>query len=92
MQEKTQFLEQGRMFGAYQVVRELGRGGMGAVYLVRDPSSGAELAAKVASCVGEERAEGVEPVANFQRPPSGVTGADLYASAFDVQDPGLRHS
>lgn len=47
MQEKTQFLEQGRMFGAYQVVRELGRGGMGAVYLVRDPSSGAELAAKV---------------------------------------------
>jgi serine/threonine protein kinase len=35
------------MFGDYEVVRELGRGGMGAVYLVRDPSDGAEFAVKV---------------------------------------------
>ncbi len=41
------FLEIGGRFGVYEVVRELGRGGMGAVYLVRDPSSGVELAAKV---------------------------------------------
>ena len=37
----------GGKFGAYDVVRELGRGGMGAVYLLRDPSNGMEVAAKV---------------------------------------------
>ena len=37
----------GDKFGIYDVVRELGHGGMGAVYLVRDPQDGTELAAKV---------------------------------------------
>ena len=41
------FLEIGGKFGIYDVVRELGRGGMGAVYLVRNPATGDELAAKV---------------------------------------------
>ena len=41
------FLEIGGKFGIYDVVRELGRGGMGAVYLVRNPDTGDELAAKV---------------------------------------------
>lgn len=40
-------LAAGGKFGDYDVVRELGRGGMGAVYLVRDPETGGELAAKV---------------------------------------------
>ena len=44
---KGNFLKIGGKFGIYDVVRELGRGGMGAVYLVRDPASGDELAAKV---------------------------------------------
>ena len=37
----------GGKFGDFDVVRELGRGGMGAVYLVRDPATGGEYAAKV---------------------------------------------
>lgn len=40
-------LKIGDRFGIYDVVRELGHGGMGAVYLVRDPETGQELAAKV---------------------------------------------
>ena len=48
MDETAQsLLRVGGKFGAYDVVRELGRGGMGAVYLLRDPSNGAEMAAKV---------------------------------------------
>ena len=48
MDETSQsLLRVGGKFGAYDVVRELGRGGMGAVYLLRDPSDGAEVAAKV---------------------------------------------
>ena len=46
MPEDVQFLSPGQMFGAYEVVRELGRGGMGAVYLVRD-GDGDEYAVKV---------------------------------------------
>lgn len=37
----------GGKFGDFDVVRELGRGGMGAVYLVRDPATGEKYAAKV---------------------------------------------
>ena len=40
-------LKIGDKFGLYDVVRELGHGGMGAVYLVRDPRDGSEFAAKV---------------------------------------------
>ena len=40
-------LAAGGTFGDFDVVRELGRGGMGAVYLVRDPATGGEYAAKV---------------------------------------------
>ena len=48
MDETAQsLLRVGGKFGAYDVVKELGRGGMGAVYLLRDPSNGAEMAAKV---------------------------------------------
>ena len=37
----------GGKFGDFDVVHELGVGGMGAVYLVRDPETGGEYAAKV---------------------------------------------
>ena len=40
-------LRPGGMFGDFAVVKELGVGGMGAVYLVRDPQTGAEYAVKV---------------------------------------------
>lgn len=36
-------------FGRYEVIRELGRGGMAVVYLARDPRVGREVAIKVVS-------------------------------------------
>ena len=50
----NQFLAPGQMFGAFKVVRELGRGGMGAVYLVRD-GYGDEFAVKVLFPAAAER-------------------------------------
>lgn len=43
---KPQFQKGDRIAGRYEVVRVLGRGGMGVVYLVRDEETGAELALK----------------------------------------------
>ena len=40
-------LQPGGTFGDFEVLKELGRGGMGAVYLVRDPETGERYAAKV---------------------------------------------
>ena len=40
-------LHPGGHFGDFEVVAELGRGGMGAVYRVRDPETGLDYAAKV---------------------------------------------
>ena len=37
-------LESGRRVGQYETVRELGRGGMGVVYLARHPLIGSEVA------------------------------------------------
>ena len=47
MPESTALLSPGGTFGDYVVVKELGEGGMGAVYLVRDPRNSAELVVKV---------------------------------------------
>ena len=40
-------MEAPRRIGPYEVVRELGRGGMGIVYLAREPDAGELLALKV---------------------------------------------
>lgn len=40
-------LEPGGMFGDFRVLKELGRGGMGAVYLLKDEEAGANYAAKI---------------------------------------------
>ena len=40
-------LQPGGTFGDFEVLKELGRGGMGAVYLVRDPETDERYAAKV---------------------------------------------
>ncbi|MBV9879515.1 MAG: serine/threonine protein kinase [Gemmatirosa sp.] len=45
--EETPPLAVGTRLGAYTVVREIGRGGMGAVYLARDAGQGGDVAVKV---------------------------------------------
>lgn len=45
-------LERGVTLGRYEVIRELGRGGMGAVYLVRQSNLGGLFALKVVECPG----------------------------------------
>ena len=41
-----------RLIGPYEVIRELGRGGMGTVFLARDPAMGREVAIKVLAAGG----------------------------------------
>ena len=41
------YLQPGTKFGEFDVIRELGVGGMGAVYLVQDPETGIGYAAKI---------------------------------------------
>jgi len=55
-EERTIF-EPGRRLGPYEVVREIGRGGMGIVYLATDTRLGRRVAMKVLgpACVGDAR-------------------------------------
>ncbi len=49
--------ESKKMLGMFEVVRELGRGSMGVVYLGRDPASSRDVAIKTITLVNESNAE-----------------------------------
>src|SRR5262249_32659118 len=55
---------QGATIGPYQVMRELGRGGMGEVYLARDTKLGRQVAIKA---LPAHLAENAELLARFER-------------------------
>ena len=52
------------MIGSYKVIREIGRGGMGVVYLARDTKLDRDVAIK---CLPPELAEDEERLARFER-------------------------
>ncbi len=63
----------GQTLGRYQLQRLLGKGGMGAVYLARDPTLGRDLAIKV---VLPELAGAVDMLERFQREAQALAALD----------------
>ncbi len=57
-------MEAGNQIGPYQITREIGRGGMGVVYLARDTKLDREVAIK---CLPEELAEDPDRLVRFER-------------------------
>lgn len=80
--------------GRYEVVRELGKGAMGVVYLGRDPVIGRMVALKTIRAVGEDEAERKEFGERFLREAqaAGILSHPSIVTVHDVGEDDLSHT
>jgi serine/threonine-protein kinase len=77
-------------FGRYEILREIGRGAMGAVYLARDPKINREVAIKTLAYADVEPSELAEVKMRFSREAE-AAGKLSHPSIVSIYDVGEEH-
>jgi len=80
----------GETFGRYRIVRKLGEGTMGTVYLAGDPQLDRQVALKIPKFKRDDNSEGIERFYREARIAAGLRSANI-CPVYDVGDVGGVH-